>query len=115
MKEMSGNGIFSDNAEDSASEAGSAKPNNRTIIRIYQVYLDNLGYLWLNLRSYAHFLKSMFWFSFVFAVIALKFANISQSFKCKCILGMKILNSRLSFSSVGSSVIFSCDMVIIVD
>jgi hypothetical protein len=37
MKEMSGNGIFSDNAEDSASEAGSANPNNRTSIRIYQV------------------------------------------------------------------------------
>jgi hypothetical protein len=113
MKEMSGNGIFSDNAEDSASEAGSANRNNRTIICIYQVYLDNFGYLWLNLRSYAHFLISMFWF--FFAVIALKFANISQSFKCKCILGMKILNSRLSFSIVGSSEIFSCDMVIIVD
>jgi hypothetical protein len=71
MKEMTGNGIFSDNAEDSASEAGSANPNNRTSIRIYQVYLDNLFYLGSNSRSYGHFLISMFWFSFVFSVIAL--------------------------------------------
>lgn len=41
MKEMSGNGIFSADAEDSASEASSANANNRTSIRIIQVYLVN--------------------------------------------------------------------------
>lgn len=42
MKEMSGNGIFSDNADDSASEPGSVNSNNRTSIRTYQVYFTNL-------------------------------------------------------------------------
>ncbi|KAK2443739.1 hypothetical protein P8452_21904 [Trifolium repens] len=43
MKEMTGNGIFSDNAEDSASEAGSANPNNRTSIRIYQQAINGVS------------------------------------------------------------------------
>lgn len=69
MKEMSGNGIFSDNAEDSASEPGSVNSNNRTSIRIYQVYFNNI----LDHGSNCYFeniklnfiLITMFLFSFV--------------------------------------------------
>lgn len=56
MKEITGSGIFSANAEDSTAEAGSANSNNRTSIRIYQVYyLDSFLGLGFNLRPYGHF------------------------------------------------------------
>lgn len=41
MKEMSGHGIFSDNGEDSASEAGSV--NSKTSIRIYQQAINGVS------------------------------------------------------------------------
>jgi len=40
MKEMTGSGIFGANGKDSASEGNSADSNNRTSIRICQVYLQ---------------------------------------------------------------------------
>ncbi|CAL5203820.1 unnamed protein product [Lathyrus oleraceus] len=43
MKEMSGNGIFSDNADDSASEPGSVNSNNRTSIRTYQQAINGVS------------------------------------------------------------------------
>lgn len=55
MKEMNGSGIFSANGEDSASEAGSVNSNNRTSIRIYQVYLDNFLGPGFNLRHFSNF------------------------------------------------------------
>lgn len=38
MKEMTGSGIFAAKAEDNASEAKSPNSNNRTGLRMYQVY-----------------------------------------------------------------------------
>ncbi|XP_015944012.1 uncharacterized protein LOC107469148 [Arachis duranensis] len=43
MKEMTGSGIFSGNARDSASEASSANLNNKTSIRIYQQALNGVS------------------------------------------------------------------------
>ncbi|TKY60287.1 Alpha-ketoglutarate-dependent dioxygenase alkB-like 2 [Spatholobus suberectus] len=43
MKEMTGSGIFSGNAEDTTSEANSANSKNRTSIRVYQQAINGIS------------------------------------------------------------------------
>ncbi|KAL6337838.1 hypothetical protein AAG906_002303 [Vitis piasezkii] len=43
LKEMTGSGIFVDDAEDGTSESGSANPINKTGVRIYQQALNGMS------------------------------------------------------------------------
>ncbi|RVX23830.1 hypothetical protein CK203_000363 [Vitis vinifera] len=43
LKEMTGSGIFIDDAEDGTSESGSANPINKTGVRIYQQALNGMS------------------------------------------------------------------------
>ncbi|KAL5751539.1 hypothetical protein ACOSQ2_022046 [Xanthoceras sorbifolium] len=43
LKEITGSGIFAADGEDGASESGSANPNNRTTVRVYQQAMNGIS------------------------------------------------------------------------
>ncbi|KAK1592240.1 hypothetical protein Q3G72_027568 [Acer saccharum] len=43
LKEINGSGIFAGNGEDGGSESGSANPNNRTTVRVYQQAMNGIS------------------------------------------------------------------------
>lgn len=91
---MSGHGIFSDNGEDSASEAGSV--NSKTSIRIYQVYIWIISLILSPVWDLIGIFQTSNWTRFSDNNVLVFFC-----FSCNCIASQQAINgvSQISFST----------------